>query len=65
MTTQPLSAALAVSPSLPAVLLPALVVAALLIGAFAWGSHRLSRRRPPRAERGAAAGRADSWRTPD
>ncbi|MEU6973776.1 DUF6479 family protein [Kitasatospora aureofaciens] len=55
----------AAGPSAAGVLVPALVIAVLLIGAFAWGSHRLLRRRPPRPAEGAAAERADSWRTPD
>ncbi|MFF9645741.1 hypothetical protein [Kitasatospora aureofaciens] len=55
----------AAGPSAAGVLVPALVIAVLLIGAFAWGSHRLLRRRPPRPAEGAVAERADSWRTPD
>ncbi|MGW1173746.1 hypothetical protein ACWD4P_08480 [Kitasatospora sp. NPDC002543] len=51
-------------PSLIAVAVPALALAVLLIGALAWGNHHLNRRRP-RPGRGAAAARADSWRTPD
>ncbi|MFH9352171.1 hypothetical protein [Kitasatospora sp. NPDC017646] len=65
MITHSLSAAEAAGPSAAGVLAPALVIAAVLIGAFAWGSHRLLRRRPPRPAEGAAAERADSWRTPD
>ncbi|MEE1782609.1 DUF6479 family protein [Streptomyces sp. SP17BM10] len=65
MATQPLTTVADSSPSVLAVVVPALVVAAVLIGAFAWGSLRVARRLPPRSPRGAAAGRADSWRTPD
>ncbi|WP_051711650.1 hypothetical protein [Streptomyces sp. NRRL S-350] len=67
MTTQPIPAAAHVNgPSLLAIG-AALVIAVLLIGAFAWGSHRITRRRPPRTRtaQGAAGARADSWRTPD
>ncbi|MER6304380.1 DUF6479 family protein [Kitasatospora sp. NPDC001539] len=64
MTTHQLATDAASGPSAFGVLVPALVIAVLLIGAFAWGSRRLVRRRPPRAPKGTAAQRADSWRTP-
>ncbi|WP_316528797.1 hypothetical protein [Kitasatospora brasiliensis] len=50
MTTQPFSPS-ADGPSLLAVAVPALALAAVLICAFAWGSHLLVRRRPPKATR--------------
>ncbi|MFJ9770308.1 hypothetical protein ACIRVF_03590 [Kitasatospora sp. NPDC101157] len=65
MITHSLPTTAAAGPSAAGVLVPALVIAVLLIGAFAWGSHRLLRRRPPKPAEGAAAERADSWRTPD
>ncbi|WP_282204679.1 DUF6479 family protein [Kitasatospora fiedleri] len=50
-------------PSLLVVVIPAVIIVGLLIGAFVWGSRRRNRQRPPTSP-GPAAGRADSWSTP-